>query len=153
MKRVFFIVSILLISMFCFNTKVLAANNASYNGGISNNLIGNNEIGSSPDCRGGILTEDGYQIVQDILGWIRILAPTALIMMSAVDFFQAVVGKYSSDGKENALAKAKDNVVKRFIAVILLIFVPTLVRVILGAVKDGVVIPAECVTIVRMLVR
>lgn len=151
MKKILIIASILLIGLMSFHTEVLAANNNTYNGGISNNIINGNKTGTG--CRGGILTEDGYEIVQMVLTWIRILAPAALLIMTAVDFFQAVVGKYSADGKENALAKAKDNAVKRFIAVILLIFVPTIVKVLLGAVKGGVVIPAECTTIIRFFWR
>ena len=150
MKKLLIIVSILLIGLACCNMRVYAAN------GVNNydtNEIFGNETGSDPKCKGGILTEDGYELVQDALSWLRILGPFTLLLMTGVDFFQAVVGKYSADGKDNALAKAKDNAVKRFIALILLIFVPTLVKVILGAVQGEIKIPAECVMIVRMIMR
>ena len=81
----------------------------------------------------GLFTSDGLAIIKEVLSWIRIIAPVALILLSAADLFGAVTGKYSSDGKENALLKAKDKIVKRIIAVLLIIFTPTLVLVILSS--------------------
>jgi len=83
----------------------------------------------------GIFTSEAWSLIQDVLGYFRILAPTALIILIAVDLVGAVM---SSDygGKDDAMRKATANIVKRIIAAVLLFFIPTIISIIMNL--DGV---------------
>ena len=85
----------------------------------------------------GLLTQEGLDIIKEVLNWIRILAPILVVLLVALDFASAVM---SSDN--DALNKASKKIIPRLIAVALLFFVPTIVRAILS--MDGV---AESITI------
>lgn len=88
----------------------------------------------------GIITQEGLEIIQEVLGWIRIIAPILLGLLIAVDLGNAVI---SSDN--DALSKATKKIVPRMIGTALLFFVPTIVRLILGldGVRDAIVIPDD----------
>ncbi len=112
------------------------------------NIVGG---GSASATCNGIFTADGLALTQEILGWFRVLAPAFLIVLSGMDFFTAVVGKY--DPKEDALIKAKDKAIKRLIACVLLFFIPTIVSLLLDQYKGDLTIPADCITILSNLWR
>ena len=84
----------------------------------------------------GILTEDGYNMVQEILGYVRIIAPVLAVLLIALDLASAVVSQ-----DNDALGKATKKIVPRLIGVMLLFFVPTIVKAILGidGIKDSIV--------------
>ncbi len=81
----------------------------------------------------GIFTPEALDLIDEILGYFRILAPIVLILMIAVDFGLAVM---SSDAKDDAMKKAISRAVRRGIAAILVFLVPTIVKVLLQL--DGV---------------
>ena len=85
----------------------------------------------------GILTQDGYDMVREILGYIRIIAPVLAIILIALDLASAV---FSQDN--DSLNKATKKIIPRLIGVVLLFFVPTIIRAILGidGIKDSIVI-------------
>ena len=93
----------------------------------------------SIDCS-GILTHDGVILVKELLGYFRILAPIALLVMVVIDFAGAVI---ASDDK--ALTAATGKAVKRAIAAVLLFFIPTLIRVVLDlpGVRNVIEIPSD----------
>ena len=95
--------------------------------------------GNYANCE-GILTSDGVDMIREILGYFRILAPIALIVFVALDFAQAVISQ-----DNDALKKAESKVVSRVIATALLFFIPTILRAILGlpGVRDAIEIPDD----------
>ena len=111
-----------------------------YNDGIVMRLA-DGEI-EAEDCS-GYLTQDAIDLSHEILSFFRILAPLFVIIFSAIDFTRAVMGKY--DSKEDALATAKIKVGKRLLACLILIFIPTILKVILSSIEDEIKIDASCV--------
>jgi hypothetical protein len=89
---------------------------------------------ASNNCA-GIFTEEAWELIQDFLFYFRILAPSLLIVLIAVDLTTAIM---SSDygGKDDAMRKAVANSVKRTIAAVLLLFIPTIISIIMNL--DGV---------------
>ena len=85
----------------------------------------------------GVFTQEGLDIIKDILNWIRILAPVLLVLFVALDFATAVISQ-----DNDALNKAGKKIVPRIIATALLFFIPTIVRAILSL--DGI---ASAITI------
>ena len=79
-------------------------------------------------------------MVKELLGYFRILAPIALLVMVVIDFAGAVI---ASDDK--ALTAATGKAVKRAIAAVLLFFIPTLIRVVLDlpGVRSAIQIPDD----------
>ena len=74
-----------------------------------------------------LLDSDLQLIIEKGLTWIQIIAPIILIILTSIDFGQAVISQ-----DQDAMKKATSKVVKRFIAAIALFFIPTLVKVIMG---------------------
>lgn len=70
---------------------------------------------------------NAMQIVGYILNTIKILVPLILIVLGMVDFGKAVI---SSD--EKALSKAASSLVKRFVAGIIIFYIPTIVFALLN---------------------
>ena len=95
----------------------------------------------SNDCS-GFLSEDAVQLCQQILSIFRVLAPALVIIYSAIDFTHAVLGKY--DGKEDALETAKIKVNKRILACVILIFIPTILKIVLAKLPNQYIIPDAC---------
>ena len=95
--------------------------------------------GGSVSCD-GLITSDVLDLIQEILGYFRILGPIALIIFIAVDFTTAVLSQ-----DESVMKKAQSKTVSRAIALVLLILVPTLVRLILNlpGIRDAIVIPDD----------
>ena len=71
----------------------------------------------------GLFEPDGLQLIQEVLGMVRIIAPILLIILVAVDFGGAVMS-----GDNEALSKSWKKSVPRMIGAALLFFVPTIVR-------------------------
>lgn len=94
---------------------------------------------SSVSCD-GLITSEGLEIIQEILNWIRIIAPILLIIFVAFDLASAVVSQ-----DNDAIGKATKKIVPRMIGVALLFFVPTIIRAILDmqGIRDSLVIPDD----------
>ena len=143
MKRIIICLFIFISIVSFFNAKVdveakkfnLESANTFASGSGSGNGSGSGS-GGGASC-GGFLTQDAVDIIKEILGYFRILGPVVLIVMIGLDFGGAVIAQDS-----DAMKKASSKVVSRFIGVILLYFVPTLVRFILGlpGVQEAIVI-------------
>jgi hypothetical protein len=88
----------------------------------------------------GLLTSDAVDMIREILGYFRIIAPILLILFVAIDFGTAII---SNDN--DALKKAQSKFVSRSIATAALFFVPTIVRAILGldGVRSAIEIPND----------
>lgn len=137
-KRILFL--FLIFFVLCINIKVSALDyRISYDNEFNTdfNIISGGEV--SVDCN-GIFTKEALDLISDILGWFRILAPVALIVLVAVDFGQAVLSQ-----DNDALKKASSKVVKRAIATVALFFIPTFVRVLINlpGVRSSIQIPED----------
>lgn len=130
----------LIFFILCINIKVSAIDyRISYDNEFNTdfNIISGGEV--SVDCN-GIFTKEALDLISDILGWFRILAPVALIVLVAVDFGQAVLSQ-----DNDALKKASSKVIKRAIATVALFFIPTFVRVLINlpGVRSSIQIPED----------
>lgn len=81
------------------------------------------------DCEG--ILGDTIGIINEVLGWIKILAPILLILFGSLDFAKAVLAN-----DDAALKKASSNFIKRAIAAVGVFFVPFIVNLLLGL--DGI---------------
>lgn len=106
----------------------------------------------SNDC-GGIFTPEAIKIIQECLGYFRILAPAVLIIMIAVDLVQVLFSmEYSMPGgRDDTIRKATSKITKRIIAAVLLFFIPTIISIILNldGVKDELQIPQDCIDVIN----
>ncbi len=84
-----------------------------------------NYLAVSANCD-SLFTPEGLEIIREILGYFRIIAPILLIIFVALDYGSAII-----NNDKDALSKANSRVVSRAIGVILLFFVPTIVKFIL----------------------
>ena len=80
----------------------------------------------------GLLTPGAYDLLQEGLNIIRIIAPALLILLASVDMGTAVI----SDDKD-AMKKAGSRLVKRCIAAIAIFFVPLIVNVLIDMVESS----------------
>ena len=130
----------LIFFILCINIKVSALDyRISYDNEFNTdfNIISGGEV--SVDCN-GIFTKEALDLISDILGWFRILAPVALIVLVAVDFGQAVLSQ-----DNDALKKASSKVIKRAIATVALFFISRFVRVLINlpGVRSSIQIPED----------
>jgi len=88
----------------------------------------------------GIFTQDALDLIKEVLGWVRIIAPILLIVLIAFDLGSAVVS-----GDNDSISKATKKVVPRIIGTALLFFVPTIIRAVLSidGVRDSLTIPDD----------
>ena len=88
----------------------------------------------------GIITEEGLEMIKEILNWIRILAPVLLVLFVSIDFATAVISQ-----DNDALTKAGKKIVPRLIATALLFFIPTIIRAILSidGISSSITIPDD----------
>ena len=88
----------------------------------------------------GIFTQEGLDLIREVLNWIRILAPALLILLIALDLGSAVM---SSDN--DAISKATKKIAPRMIGTVLLFFVPTIIRAVLniGGIREAITIPDD----------
>ena len=92
----------------------------------------------------GIFTPEALDLIDELLGYFRILAPVVLILMIAVDFGIAVM---SADAKDDAMKKAVSRTVRRVIAAILVFLVPTIVGLVMNLIsQDEYQACTKCVT-------
>lgn len=80
---------------------------------------------------GALLNNEAVSLIEDLLTMIQVLGPVLLILLTAVDFAQAVIGQ-----DDKALSKAGSKVVKRAIATVVLLLVPTIVKALFNL--DGI---------------
>jgi hypothetical protein len=73
----------------------------------------------------GIFSPDAAALVNELLNYIRFIAPILLILFTALDFAQATLQQ-----DNYAMKKATGKVTKRAIATILLFLIPTILRAI-----------------------
>lgn len=66
-------------------------------------------------------------MVNQILGYVRIIVPILIILLGTLDFAKAVLA-----GKEDNMRKAQSTFIKRVIAGVVVFFIPTLVDIIMG---------------------
>ena len=88
----------------------------------------------------GIFTEEGLELIREVLNWVRILAPILLILLIALDLGSAVMS-----GDNDALSKAVKKIAPRMIGTVLLFFVPTIIRAVLnvGGIREAITIPDD----------
>ena len=100
----------------------------------------------------GLFTQDGLDMIKEILSWIRIIGPILVILLISFDLASAVLSQ-----DNDALGKAQKKIVPRLIGMALLFFVPTIVRAILGlkGVNDAIVISDDplCHTMITETVQ
>ena len=113
--------------------------------GVSTGEEGEKIIGVE-GCK-GFIGQDTANLIKEILNYLRIFGPLALIIYSALDYARAVAGKY--DGNEDALETAKIKVRKRLLAFLLFLIIPTLVLLVFGAIEGNITIPTDCVFIFK----
>jgi len=82
----------------------------------------------------GLLTQEAYDLILEVLGFIRIGVPILLVVLCSAD----LVGVVTSQD-DNAIKKAGGRIVKRFIAAAAFFFVPLIVTVVLeiDAIKNS----------------
>ncbi len=148
MKKIVLLL-ILMLSIFSLNcTKVnsqIFNSSQKYDNKANNNSGNKVEInylegkGDYANCD-GLITQEGLDIIKEILGWIRIIAPILVILLIALDLSSAVLSQ-----DNDALGKATKKIVPRLIGVALLFFVPTIIRAILSldGVNDAIAIPDD----------
>lgn len=103
----------------------------SYNGTLGADGEETNEKSSSGKCQSKILGSPNNEnsvawLLQKLLGYLRILGPMIVVVMSAIDFTRVIVS-----GDDEVLQKTYKKLINRLILVIALFFVPTLVLVLL----------------------
>lgn len=81
-------------------------------------------VNKDPDGDG---TPSIRYMVNQILGYVRIIVPILIILLGTLDFAKAVLA-----GKEDNMKKAQSTFVKRVIAGVVVFFIPTLVDIIMG---------------------
>ena len=88
----------------------------------------------------GIFTEEGLELIREVLNWVRILATILLILLIALDLGSAVMS-----GDNDALSKAVKKIAPRMIGTVLLFFVPTIIRAVLnvGGIREAITIPDD----------
>jgi len=103
-------------------------------------VVDGSAAGNSCD---GLFTPEALEIIDELLGYFRILAPIVLILMIGVDFASAVIG---GNEKEDAMKKATSRTIRRAIAAVLVFLVPTIVKAILqlDGVRDTIVSDPNC---------
>lgn len=78
-----------------------------------------------------IFGDDVLEIINDVLGIVRIAVPILLIVLLIIDFCQAIFSE-SSD----AMSKVTKKSIKRIIIAVVIFFVPTFVNLILNVAND-----------------
>ena len=98
------------------------------------------------DCT-GFIGQETADLIKEILDYIRVLGPLAVIIYSALDLAKAVAGKY--EGNEDALEIAKQKIGKRLFALLLLIFAPTIIKIIFNAIEGTITLSSDCILIIK----
>lgn len=85
------------------------------------------------NCR-GIFTRDAYDMIREIITFIKIAVPILLIVLASIDAINILV-----KGDPDESKKGSKKIIRRFIAAALVFLVPTIVGLILnlGPVKNA----------------
>ena len=85
-------------------------------------------MGSTVDCPTIFSEEPGSvgDILRTILGYIRVIGPILVVLLSAIDFIKAIFGF-----DEKAMSNAYHKLIIRLIAAVALFLIPTLIDVML----------------------
>lgn len=96
-------------------------------------LILSSNVVQAADCN-AIFTQEAYDLIRDVLGYVTIAVPILLIILCSADLVTIVIAQ--DDG---SVKKAGSRIIKRFIAGVAFFFVPLIVRVLLGLepIKDS----------------
>lgn len=86
--------------------------------------------GNVPTCE-GIFGKELLAEIKSILGIIQIVAPIILLLLTSLDFAKVIF----SDSKDG-LDKAKNNFLKRGVAVLIIFFAPFIINLILDLVNE-----------------
>ena len=86
------------------------------------------------DTCDNLFTPEALKILNELLGYFRILAPAVLIVMVSVDLVSIILS--SNNPADKSHLKYVSNIVRRTIATVLVFFVPTIVSILLNL--DGV---------------
>ena len=108
----------------------------SNNNGSGNNVGPGNgstiDWGNNADVNcDGIIGQDMLDFLEKIFGWIQIIAPIVVIILSGVDFAGAVL----QDDKD-ALKKASNKFIKRLIIAVALFFIPIILNFLLNVFNE-----------------
>lgn len=77
-----------------------------------------------------IFTPEALELIKEVLGYFRILAPILLIVLLAVDYGSVVLS-----GEKDSMTKANSKAIKRVIATVCIFLVPTFVTIALDLVS------------------
>ena len=137
MKKTFLILTLILSILFCSTTVNAFTTRQKYDNTVTIDYL--DESGEYTSCD-GLLTQEGLDMIKEILGWIRIIAPILLILFVAIDLASAVISQ-----DNDAIGKATKKIIPRLIGTALLFFVPTIIRAILNidGVRESIVIPDD----------
>ena len=69
----------------------------------------------------------------DVFKPIKVIAPVLLLVFTSIDFAKAIFNNNDKEG----IQKAKNNFIKRSVAVLIVFFAPEIVKLILGLAGDG----------------
>ena len=130
MKKVLICITFALCIFLLVGATVYADNNTTIN------VIGSGSSGAGcSDLLASNNGESATELIREVLGYIRIIAPVLLIILTAADFSLAVIQQ-----DNDALKKASSKVVKRSLMAIAIFLVPTIIRAILGlpGIKDAI---------------
>ncbi len=99
-------------------------------------------LASESSCN-NLFTPEAMNIIREILGYFRILAPFLLVVLIGVDLVSLMI---NSDRDPRNRLKYISNIVFRTIAAILVFFVPSIVSIVLSldGVKDSLVVDPLC---------
>lgn len=100
---------------------------------------------------GAIFTPEAIDIIQELLGYFRVLAPAVLIVMIGTDVISIVMNSdRMPGGKDDSVRRATQKIFRRTVAAVMLFFVPTIIKVVLNldGVRDTLVMDDSCITIV-----
>lgn len=93
-----------------------------------------------------LISDDMQKIINEYMGWIRVLVPIAIIVLGTIDFVKAVFAS-----KEDEMKKAQSTFMKRLIIGIIIFFIPTVVNIViylankyLGKLGGGIFGNADC---------
>ena len=73
-----------------------------------------------------------WQLVGNVITVLKIAIPVLIVLLAAIDLGKAVISS-----KEDEMKKATNSLIRRFIAGVLIFFLPTIVTVVFGLVDKG----------------
>lgn len=97
--------------------------------------------GSYEDCK-SLIGEEAFNLINDIMKWIRIIVPILLIVFGVIDFSGAVFGS-----KEEDMKKSRDRFIKRILAAVIVFLIPIFINLILELANSAWswIVPNNCI--------